>query len=175
MKTLENLANALQAGDVRRYHTELVVIPQNVAQHSFNMQLIAIWLYGGCPPAAVLCSIVMHDLGERWTGDMPAPAKRSDPAMKAAMDQLEESAIAAHLDPEELPALSPSMQWALKLVDCAEGALYCLREVRMGNSTVRPVLRNYTAYIESLVLNGPDPALARKAHQLMVHITQEAS
>lgn len=176
MKTIENLANALQAGEVRRYHTELVLIPQNVAQHSLNIQLILIWMYEGWPPTALMCAAVMHDMGERWTGDLPAPTKRADPEMKAKMDALEESAVMAYLNPVHMPSPSPSSAWALKFADCAEGALYCLREVKLGNRTLAHVLRNYLAYMEGLVLSGcKEPTLNLKAHQLMVHLTQEAS
>ena len=65
--------------DVRRFSVRCTHQKQSVAAHTFNVMWIYMWLreiigYGGACGAGLL-EILVHDLDEALTGDVPAPAK----------------------------------------------------------------------------------------------------
>jgi 5'-deoxynucleotidase YfbR-like HD superfamily hydrolase len=99
---------------------------------------------------------LMHDLAECVTGDIPSPAKRE----YGIGDQV--SALESRLmRGADLPvyALTHNEERILKLADIAQGALFCLREIEMGNSKMRIILDRYMAYADSMVLVGREREL----------------
>lgn len=65
---------AREAGQVRRCHTVPVIGEYDVAQHSYNMLTILRILYPDCNKC-LIWAIVVHDIPERTTGDIPATSK----------------------------------------------------------------------------------------------------
>ncbi|MCY4128800.1 MAG: HD domain-containing protein, partial [Gammaproteobacteria bacterium] len=77
------IIKAMQAGQVRRYHTAVDIPPQSVAEHTFNVMVIATYLVRmssfddgkrldqGVP----LQHALFHDLGEIYMADIPGPVK----------------------------------------------------------------------------------------------------
>lgn len=77
-----------RSNQVRRFHTEPVIVEETVGHHSANVVAILIDLYQPeFPPAALIVAALYHDLDEYYTGDAPAPVKKENPSVKAAMDR----------------------------------------------------------------------------------------
>jgi hypothetical protein len=53
-----------------------------------------------------------------------------------------------------MPHLSPEDKRTLKLADVAQGALFCAREISLGNKRMRRVFDRYISYAEELILVG---------------------
>jgi 5'-deoxynucleotidase YfbR-like HD superfamily hydrolase len=99
----------------------------------------------------LLLAALFHDLAEHQTGDIPSPAKR-EYGIGDQVDKLErrlmlEAGIV-------FPELSPEDARTLKLADIAHGALFCLREMSLGNRRMRAVYDRYMSYAHQLVLSG---------------------
>jgi hypothetical protein len=130
----------LQFGQVTRYHTELCVKSQDVAQHSFNVAWLCWLLSGKDPSANLLLAALSHDAGERKTGDMPSPTKRSIEGLTDRLDALERrSTLRAGF---EGVVITDHERTILKLADLLDGCFYCLREIMMGNRLMVDDLRN---------------------------------
>lgn len=122
------LSDRLRAQYVQRWSTVHLTHRQSLAEHSFNVAMIAMDLSSrifGEHPAGLLDQIVryalVHDLDEVITGDIPTPTKqrllRHDPAIRGI---LEESFGSASIpaDPESL-----TMK-IVKLSDLMESAFH---------------------------------------------------
>lgn len=132
-------------GNVVRSHTLRVVGPhQTVAAHSHGVACIVAWLYAYYdmkPPADMLLAAAFHDLSEVVTGDMPATAKWSSPALKDALHKVSEGVelkygLRANLTTEE--------QYALRFCDITEFALWSIEQVNLGNRYALLYLLNAT-------------------------------
>src|SRR5690606_20843295 len=73
-----HLTDALRASDVVRWQIVRVLKGQSVAEHSFNVALIALELADRLKVdrGEVLHYAILHDLPEVLTGDIPTPTKR---------------------------------------------------------------------------------------------------
>lgn len=158
----------LQFGQTQRYHTELSLRPQDVAQHSFNVAWLCWLLSERDPSAALIMTALAHDAGERWTGDLPAPAKRAA-GLRATFDALEATATAkVGWAP---PPLSVIERKILKLADVIDGGFYCLRELMLGNTIVVNPGRggaaiNYLSLLEEQLPGIESPSVRTLAHEL---------
>lgn len=134
-RTYAQAVHTQQLGQTLRYHTEIVLRTQDVAQHSFNVAWLCWLICDRAPSGALIMAALAHDGGERGTGDIPAPTKRSVPGMGAALDTME----AVHMlnrvgySPAKLNEME---QAVLKMADALDGFLYCLRERLLGNRLV---------------------------------------
>ena len=160
----------LRFGQTRRYHTEVLVKDQDVAQHSFNVAWLCWYLSDREPSAELLMAALSHDAGEQATGDMPAPVKLHL-GISGAMDILE----ANHTRSLgfRAPTLSQVEQDILKLSDRIEGALYCIRELKMGNLMILPVAYNFAEYIEPVLNRIQSPSVQKKGLQLLSFIVEQ--
>lgn len=68
----------LRAADVKRWTIVRTVRDQSVAEHTFNVVMIARRLatHLGVDDAVVIKAALEHDLDEIMTGDMPSPVKK---------------------------------------------------------------------------------------------------
>ena len=145
-----------QAGsEVVRYHTVHTLQRETVGHHSHGVAVLCIILDPYCS-VAVLRSALFHDLSEHVTGDIPSPAKRAY-GIGAQVSDLEHKL----LDEAELamPWLAGYEHRTLKLADIAQGALFCAREISLGNSKMRTVFDRYMSYAEDLELVGREREL----------------
>lgn len=69
--TLEQLKLALNLVNIRRFQTHRLLAERSVAEHSFRMASIYLYL-GGLEVKEAL----MHDIEESETGDIPSPIKK---------------------------------------------------------------------------------------------------
>ncbi len=139
-RSWERIQELYQAGEVKRLHTVPTHRQQSIAEHVYGSLLLAMELcasvgMGDKERAEVLVTLLYHDAPEVATGDIPAPVKREDPAIKAALDTLEERfynrlSIA-------LPSLAAAQRSIVHASDTLDLAFTCLRERGLGNRNPR--------------------------------------
>jgi 5'-deoxynucleotidase YfbR-like HD superfamily hydrolase len=101
--------------------------------------------------ASLLKAALYHDLAEQVVGDIPSPAKRRFD-LGERLDKLERAVIEeAGI---ENPALTDEEARILKLADIAQGALFCAREIQLGNKRLIPVFTRYISYASEKNLEG---------------------
>jgi 5'-deoxynucleotidase YfbR-like HD superfamily hydrolase len=140
--------------DVSRYHTVFTFNNETVGHHSHGVAMMVLMMKPDAS-ASLLKAALYHDLAEQVVGDIPSPAKR-------------QSGLGQHLDKLELaiiedagienPALTDEEARILKLADIAQGALFCAREIQLGNVRLIPVFTRYIVYASEKNLEG------REAH-----------
>lgn len=146
----------LTAGtEVVRYHTVLTLQRETVGHHSHGVACLALLIQ---PDASreLLIAALYHDLAEHQTGDIPSPAKR-EYGIGDQVAALEHRLMkAAGLS---FPYLDPDEERILKLADIAHGALFCVREMSLGNRRMRSVYDRYMSYAHQMLLVGREKEL----------------
>lgn len=133
------------AGKVRRFHTYQMIVPQDVAQHSFNVANL-VRLMGG--DKDTILAALYHDMGEWATGDIPSPVKRSLP------DEARRAVETYEKEGEKKCGVWPYSAWAkeidhtlLKVADNLEGLITAMEEVDRGNKDMLSCLDKYAEYL----------------------------
>lgn len=136
---------------VERLHTLPHITPYNNGFHSANVAYIALELCtaNGINPANCVIAGLMHDVHESYIGDTPANVKVDNPELKTLMTSIESKWESDNgLD---LPDLSDVEKSILKIADLVELGMYCLDELKMGNSNMKFVIRNVILYLGDYV------------------------
>jgi 5'-deoxynucleotidase YfbR-like HD superfamily hydrolase len=146
-QTLDFIING---ADVKRYHTVKTHTQETVGHHSHGVATLCL-LFDPNPSTSLLKAALLHDLTEQFTGDIPSPAKR-ELGIANDIGVLEKRLMQnAGIS---MPTLSNHERRTLKLADIAHGALFCLKEMSMGNVDIRKVYDRYISYAEELNLEG---------------------
>lgn len=153
---MKDTLNFIIAGsEVTRYHTVTTLVKETVGHHSHGVAMLAL-LLNPLASRQVLMAALFHDLAEHQTGDIPSPAKRQF-GIGDKVDELEQRLMrAAGI---VMPELTPDDARTVKLADLAQGALFCVREISLGNSRMRAVLDRYLAYAQEMILVGREREL----------------
>lgn len=145
----------LSGSEVVRYHTVTTLQRETVGHHSHGVACLVLMLDPNAS-SNLLRAALYHDLSEHLTGDIPSPAKRAY-GIGEQVDKLEQSLMSeAGL---RFPALLPGEERTLKLADIFHGALFCLREISLGNSRMRSVYDRYMSYAHQMILSGREKEL----------------
>lgn len=133
-----------EAAAVERCHTLPHVGTYSVGHHSHNALSLYLALHPS-PRRATMIAIHTHDYGERWTGDVPSPAKWADDLFARRLRRIEGLCLDSlrfngSLDPEEA-------SW-LRAVDALELWLWAQDQVALGNRNAEGVIRNLEAYFD---------------------------
>lgn len=120
------------AGQVKRYHTWPTIQTQTVAEHSYHVLRIFIEIFGP-PSSKVTKFIIYHDSAEVVTGDSPFSAKRSNPALKKALDDAEGAWYDVTIGDNPGAVLTPMDRTRVKVCDLLEMAEFGYVETMMGN------------------------------------------
>lgn len=157
MTTVAQVIAALETGQTLRFHTEArrMIKTQDVAQHVHGMLWLILLLTAYAPSRQLLVGTIHHDAGERWTGDMPSPAKRSIEGLGAKLDALEASRLKEQIGSLGV-ALSASDEAILKLADALDGCFTCDREVKLGNRSILKMYQNFQRYAEAALEDALD-------------------
>lgn len=143
---------ALHGAEVTRYHTVKTLQTETVGHHSHGVAMLAL-LLDPYASRELLIAALCHDLAEQHTGDIPSPAKR-EYGIGEHVDQLERRLM------EDAgwryPRLTTADARTLKLADIAQGALFCVREMSLGNRRMRPVYDRYMSYAQQMLLAGTE-------------------
>tara|TARA_R110002153_G_scaffold132597_2_gene281645 strand:- start:14977 stop:15501 length:525 start_codon:yes stop_codon:yes gene_type:complete len=128
-----------EAAAVERAHT----LPHHGSYSNGAHQYGCVMLYLElCPDPQfnTVRAILAHDLGERWCGDIPAPAKwsvRKD--LRAELEELEERCIRRM--GQEFKLCTLEAMW-LKAVDCLDLWLWSHEQLAMGNRNAQAIVDN---------------------------------
>lgn len=159
MKALVEAQLYRDAGQVKRYHVKRTHRIQTVAEHTFGM-LMLIKQVAPHSSKDLYNAILHHDLPELFTGDVPGPIKRAHPDLGPLLDSIEEGLAPLYQD----ITLIPSEQWLLKWADRMELTMWCLEEIRMGNTNIATTARRGLGWI----LASPVLPCARQLTQEVV-------
>lgn len=146
---------AQTGAEVVRYHTLTTLVKETVGHHSHGVAMTCYILDPNCSRELLLAALT-HDLAEQVTGDIPSTAKRMY-GVSDTVTSLEDSVMTMAKLP--FPSLSEHEARLLKLADLAQGALFCARELSLGNRRMRVVFDNYISYADSMGLVGVEEEL----------------
>ena len=141
--------------DVLRYHTVRTLTQETVGHHSHLVALLCT-LIDPNASRELLMAALLHDLAEQVTGDIPSPAKHQFGISEQVSEMETKIMRWAGID---FPALTLDEARILKLADLAQGALFCARELSLGNSRMRSVFDRYCSYAHDMVLIGREREL----------------
>ena len=122
-----------EGGNVRRAHTIPHRDEYTVGKHSYDVACIILALHPS-PSAELLRACLLHDVPERWVGDIPATAKWYNIRIGEAFDEAERAVqlkwdIEVELNEEDLA-------W-LHAADRVEFWLWCHDQLNSGNLHVQ--------------------------------------
>lgn len=152
MNAYEKVICARDAASVVRCHTWIVNHRQNVGEHSHNVLSLYLILHPS-PEVETIRAIQFHDYGERFLGDLPAPAKWGFPFLG---EIYEESERAILREKGFLVDVSTEEQTWVKACDAVEFMLYAETEMQMGNRRVEQRLRAIHSYIAEKMSEWPE-------------------
>jgi hypothetical protein len=89
MNNIQKILAMREGGSVKRHHTYKIMGEDTVGNHTFNMLNLLLTLHPA-PSSNLIKAVLWHDIAERFTGDVPSPAKKSL-AIKEALLQAEDS------------------------------------------------------------------------------------
>lgn len=127
---IETILRYRNGNMVKRYHTVDLLVPETVGHHSANVALLCLAIDPEAS-ANLLKAALLHDLGEQYTGDIPAQAKWQSPDLAKAAKELEDR---LNLDP--IPSLTKHEQKVLKQADALDCFFKMREELRKGNNSV---------------------------------------
>lgn len=152
MNSADHVADVLNAGRVRRFHTVPSHPHQTVAEHSWGVAMILLFIYPGASASMLLVALT-HDVGERVSGDAPGHAKWSNPDFARMIEAIEQRELERLNIPH--PALPGSeltrvQVSALKCADLLDLLLFCRRfsydrEMRVIEVRVHAYLNEFAA------------------------------
>ncbi len=145
----------MDGSEVVRYHTVHTLQRETVGHHSHGVAMLCLILNPECQ-RSVLVSALQHDLAEHQTGDIPSPAKRQY-GIGEQISELEDKLL--RIAGLEMPWLTTDESRLLKLADIAQGALFCAREISLGNTRMRDIFDRYLSYANQMLLVGREKDL----------------
>ncbi|MFC4596914.1 5'-deoxynucleotidase [Cohnella hongkongensis] len=157
--------------------------PENVAEHSFHVALIAHSLgviaqeiFGrDVSPEQLAAFALFHDATEVFTGDIPTPVKHQNPRILANFREIEAMAserllanVPDRLRPVYAPLFSrtppdPELAKLLKAADLLDAYLKCTSEMSAGNREFATARKQIEDRLESLRLPEVEWFLAHLA------------
>jgi 5'-deoxynucleotidase YfbR-like HD superfamily hydrolase len=159
-------------GASTRYHTATVFNRQTIADHSFGVAWFCELITDEFASKDLIMAALAHDLAEHLVGDIPSPAKRKL-GLSKQFQELED----AELDTAGLLMYSRMLgepeQQVLKIADCMEGLMYCLKERRLGNKNVEIIFERFCQYITDVVSKMTVGKYRSRAANLHIQIVEE--
>jgi 5'-deoxynucleotidase YfbR-like HD superfamily hydrolase len=135
-KQLEKIQSQIgyvrRGGNMLRYHTlPTTGMQQTVAHHTFGVMNIILTLWPDCSKN-LLVAALHHDVPEQVTGDIPAHVKWANPAMKEAIENIEDKFLKDH---DLYVELTDSEKRMLAMADLMELILYSHELIFRGDNT----------------------------------------
>lgn len=168
--SLANVIRVRTGGDVERCHGVRHQGSYSVSSHSWGVAMLMYHLWPeDFPRLGIHC--LAHDVPEAWVGDIPAPTKRYDPAIKPALADMERrifSWLSLPCDED----LSPEDAAKFKACDQLELYLWAMEQLEQGNSHAASVVTE----LESFFAEVPLPARATELlRQMRLGVTSGAA
>lgn len=140
---------AREAGAITRVHQHKVVLGHDIAQHVYGALCILRVLHPS-PSIDLVWAVLSHDKPERFTGDIPAPAKWHADWFDKEKYEGHENEILRTTGFDWKSLTEQEQKW-LKAVDALEFYLFCLDQEMLGNKTLERPKRKMQSYIEERV------------------------
>lgn len=140
----------MKGAETRRFHTVRTITDNTVAEHSWGVAALVWVLTRGQCSAAMMMAALTHDIAEHFVGDVPSPTKRAL-QISASLSAIEDTVLATA---EFVFELTAEEQRLLKLADCLDGMLFCVRERQLGNTGIRKVYGRFESYVKELSPTG---------------------
>lgn len=139
-----NLVKAMfRAGEVKRYHTTVLLGEQTNATHCYGVASLILALHPA-PSVNLIMAALWHEAAEFYVGDMPYPAKRDFKELNLQLDSAERSVIQKlGLDFEDRLTYEEK-RW-IASCDRFEAWMFARNQMRLGNSRARAILYNMVA------------------------------
>ena len=148
-----------EAGEVARCHT----LPHahgsyTVASHSWHAAILLLKLHPS-PSAELLAAVLTHDVGERFSGDIPLQARKQSRSLQEA-DTAYSHAAFQLLGVNLVPLSEEDLRW-IGVVDALEFYLWCEDELEgRGNRHIWEAHSNIVTYIDEAIAAGQWPESA---------------
>lgn len=144
MQHAELVAMLREASQVQRCHTLPHHGSYTNGQHQYDAVMLLFTLHPD-PSMNLVKAVLTHDIGERWCGDIPAPAKWSDGEMAKRSEQLERRC--RQVVGYDIKLTDEEHVW-LKAVDTIELLLWAKDQLAMGNLNATSVVANLMNYFK---------------------------
>ena len=139
--------------NVRRCGVMRTIINQNVAEHSYYAAILAIKFLEDLEQKGmkldrgpILEKVLLHDVEEAVTGDIPYPFKRASKALGYLIEEVKNNLMPSIFPAWVVKANRDAKETyggaIVKAVDYVELYAYCLEEMHMGNQD--PYLKEIT-------------------------------
>lgn len=147
--------------EIKRYQNKYCFKKRSVAEHMWSVAKIAeglaIWesrkFNNEVDMGKVLQKAINHDMIEQCTGDILGPTKKKTPAMKDAIQEIEELAFSEEIE-KELPKswrhqfrsyiLNPKTEdiegQIIRAADIIDTMIESIEEIKLGNAVFKGVL-----------------------------------
>ncbi|QDP55877.1 MAG: hypothetical protein GOVbin8609_9 [Prokaryotic dsDNA virus sp.] len=144
-----DINKVMESGNVERFHQAVGVTKQKLSEHQWGVAMLMEKFFPNCTRNAIMYALT-HDIGELYTGDIPATTKWANPDIKTLLDEYEEKII---YDLGVKYVVSDEEARQLKLCDCLEGMTYCAYRYEMGEIHAQ---KPFTAWYGFLASNFND-------------------
>ena len=155
MNKIKKVLAIREGGQTQRCHTMLYHGAYNVAIHSYNAVSLLLQLYPTAPSIALIRAVMWHDVPERWTGDVPTPAKMACPELRVVLDGLEKRILTSLGIGELFTSLSGHERNWLNAVDLLELYIWACEQVAIGNTTAKDMVKQILQIFEERKDNTP--------------------
>lgn len=143
--------------EVARWHTRKPVFPETVGHHTANVALLCDILTDGECSKDLLMAALVHDVGEFYTGDLPAPVKVDDPELSTRIHDLDAKYLSRN--GITVPFLVENEKNVLRAADIIDLVWTAALELRVGNSDYQEVLERGIQYLKALQLPNRQQAI----------------
>jgi hypothetical protein len=150
---VERVLAVREGGHVERCHTTPKHGGYDVAQHSYGALSLLLLLHPR-PSNTLIKAILWHDVPERWTGDIPKPAKWASPALNDA-EKILEAELLAHLGLLGI-LTEDDMAW-LHAVDMLDFWIWTQEQAHLGNRNVEDLKTKVDDYWTLVYHKLPEP------------------
>lgn len=161
LSSIEKILAFREAGQVRRAHTVTYLGEYNIAMHCYNALSLLLVLYPNnsdrFPSLNLIRAVLWHDTPERWTGDVPSPAKWMSPQLKDILSDVEVGIFKAIGIKEYFTALTQEEQGWLLGVDLLELFLWTEDQYQLGNSPIINMQKKIQIKFAELETNNQIP------------------
>lgn len=164
---LHRVLLAIEGGRVERCHCFPTNSRPTVGQHTFGAVSMLLIL---CPDPTInmIKALQFHDMGERFLGDLPSPAKKKCPELKEVYEKEEGSILIKY---GMLPILDDREKSWVHAMDLMEFLMFIKHELNLGNSYAQQRFNRICAYIEKTEM--PLPVVDFYVNNLRLHQTVE--
>lgn len=138
-----NTLGLLKAGQVVRYHN-VPVRKQELSAHSWQVALILLDIYPQARKELIVYAMV-HDCGEVYTGDIPAPYKKNNPKV-AELIRIDEKTYLRDQLKVPVALFDEEERQALKIADILSGLYHTAHEIAGGNYNAIPIYDKLCVY-----------------------------